>query len=145
MSPENLFVANFIGESDFLEGYVAESENKETLIELRGGIRVQAVSDEVKKGERVVLAVRPEAFSLEEGRRKDTNSMLGTVERVTFEGTDIRYDIMLENEDQIVIVKPSMMGQWFKVDEEVTVSFSPEKAHIFQYPETGLKEELAVE
>lgn len=145
MSPENLFVANFVGESDFLEGYVAESENKETLIELRGGIRVQAVSNEVKKGERVVLAIRPEAFSLEEGRRKDTNSMMGTVERVTFEGTSIRYDIMLENEDQIVIVKPSMMGQWFKVDEEVTVSFPPEKVHMFQYPETGLKEELAVE
>jgi len=145
MSPENLFVANFIGESDFLEGYVAEAERKQTLIELRSGIRVQAVNDEVKKGERVVLAIRPEAFSLEMGRRKDLNSMMGKVERVTFEGTNIRYDIMLSNEDHIVIVKPSMMGQWFKVDEEVTVSFPPAKAHMFPYPETGLKEELAVE
>jgi ABC-type Fe3+/spermidine/putrescine transport system ATPase subunit len=145
MSPKNLFVANFVGESNFLEGYAADSGNKETLIELRGGIRVQAVRNEVKKGERVVLAIRPEAFSAEDGRREGTNSIRGTVERVTFEGTDIRYDIMLENEDQIVIVKPSMIGQWFRVDENVTVSFSPDKAHVFKYPETGLKEELAVE
>jgi len=52
---------------------------------------------------------------------------------------------VLENQDHIVIVKPSMMGQWFKVDEDVTASFPPEKAHVFKYPETGLKEELAVE
>jgi ABC-type Fe3+/spermidine/putrescine transport system ATPase subunit len=145
MSPKNLFVANFIGESNFLEGYAADSQNKETLIELRGGIRVQAVNNEVKKGERVVLAIRPEAFSVEEGKRKGSNSMTGTVERVTFEGTNIRYDIMLGNEDRIVIVKPSMIGRWLRVDEEVTVSFSPEKAHMFAYPEVGLKEELAVE
>jgi len=145
MSPENLFVANFIGESNFLEGYAAESENKETLIELRGGIRVRAVRNEVKKGERVVLAIRPEAFSVEDGRIEGPNAIRGTVERVTFEGTNIRYDIMLENEDQIVLVKPSMTGQWLRVDEDVTVSFSAEKAHVFAHPETGLKEELAVE
>jgi spermidine/putrescine transport system ATP-binding protein len=145
MSPRNLFVAKFIGESNFLEGYAADSQNKETLIELRDGIRVQAVNNEVKKGERVVLAIRPEAFSVEEGKRKGPNSMTGTVERVTFEGTNIRYDIMLANEDRIVIVKPSMIGRWLRVDEEVTLSFSPEKAHIFAYPEVGLKEELAVE
>jgi ABC-type Fe3+/spermidine/putrescine transport system ATPase subunit len=145
MSPKNLFVANFIGESNFLEGYAAESQNKETLIELRGGIRVQAVKNEVKKGERVVLAIRPEAFTVEEGRTKSTNSMMGKIERVTFEGTNIRYDILLDNEDQIVIVKPSMTGKWFHVDEDVTLSFPPEKAHMFTYPETGLKEELAAE
>jgi ABC-type Fe3+/spermidine/putrescine transport system ATPase subunit len=145
MSPENLFVANFIGESNFLEGYVAETDSKETLIELRGGIRVQAVRNEVKKGERVVLAIRPEAFVVEERRRGDINSMTARVERVTFEGTDIRYEVMLENEDQIVIVKPSIGEEWLRVDEEVTVSFPPEKAHVFRYPEAGLKEELAVE
>jgi hypothetical protein len=64
---------------------------------------------------------------------------------VTFEGTNIRYEIELENEDVIVTVKPSMIGEWFKVDQEVTVIFPPDKAHVFPYPEIGLKEELAVE
>jgi ABC-type Fe3+/spermidine/putrescine transport system ATPase subunit len=144
MSPENVFVANFIGESNFLEGYVLERDNKETLIELRGGIRVQAVSNDLNKGERVVLAIRPEAFVVENGM-KGKNSISGVVQRVTFEGTNVRYEIVLENQDMIVIVKASMIGEWFKIDEKVKVSFPSERAHMFPYPETGLKEELAVE
>ncbi len=145
MSPQNVFVANFIGESNFLEGYVADKIGKETLIELRGGIQVQVVGNEVQKGERVVLAIRPEAFVIQRGTNKPKNSISGTVERVTFEGTNIRYEIVMENEDRIVIVKPSMFEEWSKLNEKVSVSFPSEKTHVFQYPDTGLKEELAVE
>ena len=115
MSPQNIFVANFIGESNFLEGYVADKNGKETLIELRGGIRVQVLGNEVEKGERVVLAIRPEAFVVQTETDKHENTILGTIDRVTFEGTNIRYEIVLENEDKIVTVKPSMVEEWFKV------------------------------
>jgi ABC-type Fe3+/spermidine/putrescine transport system ATPase subunit len=145
MSPQNVFVANFIGESNFLEGYVLEKDTKETSIEIRGGIKVQAVNGTVLKGERVVLAVRPEAFGLQETSSKARNSIGGIVDRVTFEGTNIRYEITLENQDKIVIVKPSMVGKWFKLEEKVSVNFPAESAHVFAYPEAGLKEELAVE
>jgi len=145
MSPQNIFVANFIGESNFLEGYVEDISSKGTVVELRGGIKIQATSNDVKTGERVVLAVRPETFTVQEGMQKDKNSILGTVERVTFEGTNIRYEIRLENQDLIVIVKPSIIGEWFRLDQKVTVTFPSEKAHLFPYPEVGLKEEIAVE
>jgi ABC-type Fe3+/spermidine/putrescine transport system ATPase subunit len=119
--------------------------SKEMTIELRGGIRVQTVNNSVKIGERVVLAVRPEAFEFEKETRSDINTIRGVIERVTFEGTNIRYEVRLENEDMVVVVKPSMVGEWFNMDEKVTVSFAPDKAHIFPYPQTGLKEEMAVE
>jgi hypothetical protein len=67
------------------------------------------------------------------------------VEKVVFEGTNIRYEVRLENQDSILIAKPSLMGEWFNIGEKVTVSFQREKAHVFPYPETGLKEEIAVE
>jgi len=145
MAPENIFVANFIGESNFLEGYVANEGDKEMTIELRGGIQFGVANDEARKGERVVLAIRPETFLVEKGVGESKNSIVGVVERVTFEGTNIRYEIRLENQDLIVVVKPSMTGEWFSVEDEVTVSFPPEKAHVFGYPATGLKEEIAVE
>jgi ABC-type Fe3+/spermidine/putrescine transport system ATPase subunit len=144
MSPENVFVANFIGESNFLEGYVVERDSKETLIELRGGLRVQTDNNDLKKGEKVVLAIRPEAFIIEK-EEKGKNAIPGIVERMTFEGTNIRYEITLENQDTVVIVKPSMIGKWLEIDKKVVVSFPPERAHMFPYPEAGLKEELAVE
>jgi ABC-type Fe3+/spermidine/putrescine transport system ATPase subunit len=145
MKPNGIFVAHFIGESNFLEGYISTTNNGETTIELRGDIEVQIKGNGAKSGEKVVLAIRPEVFSAEKGARTGKNSIAGTVERITFEGTTIRYEIRLVNQDLVVVVKPSMTGQWLDMSEQVTVSFIPEKAHVFAYPEGGLKEEIAVE
>jgi len=145
MNPKSIFVAHFIGESNFLEGYVSNISNEGAIIELRGGIKVQTVNKSIKKGERMVLAIRPETFVVKKGTKKDKNTILGTIEKVTFEGTNMRYDIRLENQGLIVIVKPSMIGEWLNIGEKVTLRFLPEKAHVFAYPEVGLKEEIVVE
>ncbi|MEM3622860.1 MAG: ABC transporter ATP-binding protein [Candidatus Bathyarchaeia archaeon] len=145
MKPANIFVAHFVGESNFLEGYTSTANVKGATVELRGGIKVQTVEKNVKLGERVLLAVRPETFIIEKGIKKSENSILGTIERVTFEGTNVRYEIRLENQDLVVAVKPSLTEEWFNMGEKVTVSFPPEKVHVFKYPEVGLREEIAVE
>jgi ABC-type Fe3+/spermidine/putrescine transport system ATPase subunit len=145
MNPQSIFVAHFIGESNFLEGYVLSESDKETLIELRGGIKISAVNSTMRKGERIVLAIRPEVFVIEKGSKKNRNSVLGVIERVGFEGTNMQYEVRLENQDLVVVVKPSLIGEWFNIGEKVTLSFEPEKAHIFTYPEIGLREELSVE
>jgi ABC-type Fe3+/spermidine/putrescine transport system ATPase subunit len=146
MNPQSIFVAHFIGESNFLEGYVSKISGKAIIVELRGGIKVQAVNNKsVREGEKVLLAVRPEIFMIEKGKKEKENTILGKIERVTFEGTNVRYEVRLKNQDLVVIVKPSLMEEWFNMGEEVTVSFSAEKAHVFKYPDVGLKEEIAVE
>jgi ABC-type Fe3+/spermidine/putrescine transport system ATPase subunit len=114
-------------------------------IELRGDVTVEAKNHQAKTGKKVVLAVRPETLDIVAGSEKDGNSISGVIERVTFEGTDVRYEIRLENQDLMVVVKPSMTEVWFSLGEKVTVRFPMEKVHIFSYPETGLKEETAVE
>jgi ABC-type Fe3+/spermidine/putrescine transport system ATPase subunit len=145
MYPKSIFVAYFIGESNFLEGYVSSTSDKETIIEFRGEIEAQTTRNSAKNGERVVVAIRPEIFDIEKGIKKRQNAILGTIERITFEGTTIRYEVRLVNQDLILIVKPSMIGKWFNTGEQVTVSFPPDKVHVFTYPEAGLKEEIAVE
>ncbi|MCK4440114.1 TOBE domain-containing protein, partial [Candidatus Bathyarchaeota archaeon] len=105
---------------------------------------VQAAQKNVK-GERVVLAIRPETVVIEKGMKKNINSIIGVIERTTFEGNNMRYDVRLENEDLIVVVKPSLVEEWLNVGEKVTISFSPEKTKVFAYPEAGLREEIAVE
>jgi ABC-type Fe3+/spermidine/putrescine transport system ATPase subunit len=138
-------VAYFIGESNLLEGYVINASEKGITAELRGNLRIQSTSNHVQHGEKIVLAIRPEVFEVEKSSRKSKNTLTGTIERVTFEGTTIRYEIRLANQDMIFIIKPSMAEEWFKVGETITVSFPPEKAHVFEYPELGLKGEIAVE
>src|SRR5512136_1344074 len=46
MKPESIFVAHFIGESNFLEGYVCgKSSEDNIIIELREGTRVEALNE----------------------------------------------------------------------------------------------------
>ena len=145
MHPKHVFVANFIGESNFLEGYVSQVNEKESIIELRGGILVRTLDKTKRRGEKVVVAVRPEVLSVDKGRRRKVNAIFGRVERLRFEGTNIRYEIRLENEDLLVVVRPALIGEWLDVGERVTVSFPVEKSFVFAYPERGLREELALE
>lgn len=146
MSPQQIFVANFIGESNFLEGRVIEIEDDIAKIRLRGDSKVITK----KKGvslidERVVLAIRPEAFEITKGRKNLVNGLSGVIEKVRFEGTDIRYEIRLASDDFIIVVRPSLGGEWLKEADEVTVGFLPEKSHMFLYPPKGLMAELELE
>jgi len=145
MNPKSIFVAHFIGESNFLEGYVSKKNDKGTTIELRCGIKIQTNREGLEDGDRVILAIRPETFTLEKEVKSRKNFVSGIIERVTFEGANVRYEIRLENQDLVVIVKPSMTEECLSVGEKVALSFTPEKAHIFPYPEAGLREEIAVE
>jgi ABC-type Fe3+/spermidine/putrescine transport system ATPase subunit len=145
MSPREIFVANFVGESNFLEGYVKSVSEKGAVLELRGDLHVKVLDKNKNSGEKVVLAVRPEALELDRSHKKVENALHGQVERVKFEGTTIRYDVRLENEDLVVVTRPSLAGEWLNADEEVTVSFPPDKSFVFTYPIKGLREELLAE
>jgi len=112
---------------------------------LRGGLSASGSDTFIKEGERVVLAVRPETFTIEKGQKKRANSLFGVVERVRYEGTHIRYEVRLENEDMVVVMRPSLMEEWFNTGDKVTLSFPGDKSYVFPYPSRGLQEELAVE
>lgn len=146
LHPENIFAAHFIGESNFFEGYIVKGSNDGVgLIELRGGISVEVLETKYAVGERVVLAIRPEAFAVKKGLCKERNSILGVIEKITFEGTNMRYEVRLQNEDLIVLIRSSLGEEWFNMGEKVSVAFLPERAHVFECPPGGLKEEMMVE
>jgi ABC-type Fe3+/spermidine/putrescine transport system ATPase subunit len=144
MKPESIFVAHFIGESNFLEGYVTEKTNGHIIIELREGAKVEALNRDFTLGSQVVLSMRPETLIVEPGLQDGQNVVSGTVERITFEGSNIRYEIRLSNEELIVAVKPTLSGEWLKSGANVKIFMPVEYTHVFAYPEVGLKEELSV-
>ncbi len=145
LNPQHIFVANFVGESNFLEGYVTERTNHKITVELRGGINVRSMNRDHKKGEKVVVAIRPEVLAIKKGEKSGLNSIFGNIEGFRFEGTNVRYEIRLENEDLVVVVRPALMGEWLSVGDKVTVAFPVEKSFVFSYPERGLRTELALE
>ncbi len=144
MKPNSLFVAHFIGESNFLEGYVTKVNDGTVEIELRAGLKAKAYSHDIKQGERIVLAIRPEVCVMKKGKIAEVNGFAGKIDKVTFEGTFIRYEIRLENGDRFIINKPSLTEEWVNVGEDITIAYPIEKAHVFPYPAAGLSEEIAV-
>jgi len=144
MNPKSLFVAHFIGDSNFLEGSINEAKGEDLEIELRGGSKVNAICKDPPANGRIILAIRPEVFTIECGLIQKDNSLSGRVEKLTFEGTFIRYVIRLKSQDLVVAIKPSLAEAWIAVGSEVTISFAPEKTHIFPYPKAGLLEETSV-
>jgi len=145
LNPQHIFVANFVGESNFLEGYVAERVGHELKVDLRGGLSVKSLNEEHKKGEKVVVGIRPEVLSLTKGQHNGVNSITGNIEGFRFEGTNVRYEIRLQNDDILVAIRPALMGEWLTVGKKVTVTFPVEKSFVFSYPEKGLRTELALE
>ncbi len=144
MNPNSLFVAHFIGESNFLEGYVTKVDGEAIEIELRAGMKAKAFSSKFKAGERIVLAIRPEVCVMKKGHKAAENGFAGKIDKVTFEGTFMRYEVRLENGDRFIINKPSLMEEWVNVGEEIIIKYPLEKSHVFPYPEAGLSEEIAV-
>jgi ABC-type Fe3+/spermidine/putrescine transport system ATPase subunit len=144
MNPNSLFVAHFIGESNFLEGSITNTEGEDLEMELRGGYKVHTICKHTSTSGRIILAIRPEAFTMDQGLVQKDNSLSGRVEKVTFEGTFMRYIIRLKSQDCVVVIRPSMAEAWTDVGSEVTVSFAPEKTHVFPYPQAGLMKEISV-
>jgi ABC-type Fe3+/spermidine/putrescine transport system ATPase subunit len=143
MHPNSLFVAHFIGETNFLEGYITKA-NGSTEVELREGLIVKAVNPGIKESERVVLAIRPETCEMKIGHISVENALFGKIDKITFEGTLVRYEIRLENGDRLVINRPSLTEEWVQIGQEVTITYPLDKAHLFPYPEAGLAEETSV-
>lgn len=145
MRPQRIFVANFIGEANFLEGTVLAIDKTGSLIELKGGLKIRSLDTKRKMGERVVAFFRPEVAMIGRGVAKAINTLPGRIERCTFEGEHVRYEVRLKNEDKVVVMRPSMVGRWLRVNENVTVSFDTEGILLYPYPKAGLERELAVE
>ena len=143
--PSSLFVAHFIGESNFLEGYITRNEGDFSEIELRQGLKIKAFNErDINEEERVVLAIRPETCEMHRGHLVANNALFGKIDKTTFEGTIVRYEIRLDNGDRFVINRPSLTEDWVSVGEEITITYPLEKTHLFPYPENGLSDEISV-
>ncbi len=92
--PAERFVANFIGETNFLEGEIVSAERGSAKVRLPSGAMIAAGLPEgtTPKGQ-VTVVVRPEHAKIEKFTAKST--LAGVVENVVYFGTDTHYHIKL--------------------------------------------------
>ena len=142
LSPKTLFVANFIGESVFLVGYVKEISEETSLIEIRGGITIEAITKKFSKGDKVVVAIRKEKFSIgEEGKE---NILKGIVIQNRYLGFFSRIRVRLPSQDVIEVKASAEAGRKISLNEEITLSFKKENVLVYPYPKEGLEKAISV-
>lgn len=88
--PTSRFVADFIGESNFLEGKVKSVEGNHAVVtvpvwqqELKG-----AFTCPIRTGQEVAISVRPEKINLSDRADQGLNSLEGTVVNTSYIGSD---------------------------------------------------------
>ncbi len=126
-NPSTRFVADFIGETNFLEGTIIEINGDDIAVSLDGQAVVRAHGHiSVKKGQAVSVVIRPEKFNL------GANGMItGQVEEAIYIGTDMRYIIRLQNNTSVTVREQNFThGQARKYDvgDQVDLNWTPTNA-----------------
>jgi ABC-type Fe3+/spermidine/putrescine transport system ATPase subunit len=144
--PASIFVANFVGGSNFLSGIVGKTEHATSIVELNEGIRIRVADRSYRRGEPVVVAIRREATTLTSHANANENSIPARVENISFLGSFIEYSVLLDNRETVRSKIPASLvaeGRLpFQIDDRVFVVMNPEDCRLFSSPPLGLSNEL---
>ena len=132
--PQTPFVQEFIGRVIWLEGEVIDRGWQEVLVALSGDegakIRCETTDADMKKGDAVVVAIRPEKVELAPRREGEGfNQVPCRVENAVFLGD--RYECHLRYGSTTFIL-PTSHAASFSTGEKVCLKLSPESARIWR-------------
>jgi putative spermidine/putrescine transport system ATP-binding protein len=136
-APVSRFVADFLGESNFLDGVVGGEVAKERwLIRSAGGLEFRGVGAvPLEAGQPVTAAVRPEKLVPVEaaaGGVAAVNSCKGTIEEAIYVGDTTRYRVALGADGVMTVKVPNRIGlRQHAEGESVALAWSPEETRIF--------------
>ncbi len=112
--PASRFVADFIGETNFMSGEVAKVNANEVEVVLEGGFTIKVPkSGMVSRGREVTIAVRPEKISAGTDLRTETQ-IPATIEQVIYIGTDVRYNARIGERTTLVVREQNSGGEAWK-------------------------------
>lgn len=123
--PSERFVADFIGDTNFLDAELLETSGEQVKIKLASGVEVMArAARGGRSGGQVTLAVRPEHASISE---TEGALLPGILREVVYFGTDTHYHIDLEVGGKFVVRVQNQpdQNQQRKAGDRVGINFAP--------------------
>jgi spermidine/putrescine transport system ATP-binding protein len=132
--PQNRFVADFIGETNFIEGEILEVDAVKTTVSLGAGVQILArAAADLKTGQAVTVAVRPEKISLSRTVQDHKASVPAVVEEAVYIGTDTRYTARVGERHHVVARVQNVGGaldaaQLFQHGDQVYLSWPIDSA-----------------
>jgi len=100
--PANRFVANFIGETNFLEGNMEQRQGEQARIVLPSGASlIASIPAAFASSGKVSIVVRPEQARLVAGAEPGT--LAGTIENIVYFGTDTHVHLKLDDGPPFIV------------------------------------------
>jgi len=133
--PNCRFVADFIGETNFLPGTLAGCDGKRATVDCHG-LRIIAETDHAPApGTQVVVAVRPEKIRLHLEPPNTPNCFAGHIENVVYVGTDTRFEVKLAGEHRLRVRQQNLVSTpdltaYFGGHTDVYAAWLPEAAQV---------------
>ena len=132
--PVNIFVARFLGSPsmNFVQGAVGSTDGAPVLQTAGGALPIpleKASSDGISTGRSLAIGVRPEDIAIEHGTGDGLQATIEVIEPMG--SLNIVY-ARLGDERVAITTDPTFWGQ---LDDQVTLTFDPEKTHLFD-PDT---------
>lgn len=138
--PKSRFVAEFVGESNFIDGVVEESKPDITRVTVGPDLHISATgSEQFRPGERVTVAVRPEAIDIgAPNGRTDLNIVHGEVQQTVFTGNARRIWVRSQG-GRVYMVSQGNNGSCppLETGQKVTLSWMWSRTSIIQNEEVG--------
>ena len=128
-SPENSFVAQFIGENNTLEGTIKEIKGDLAVVELDDGELIDAKPVNVSKpGERTTISIRPERVEVDVKKLGDkAHTLKAEVAEFIYMGDVFRTRLKVAGKDDFIIkTRNSADQQRLKPGEQVEIGWLPE-------------------
>lgn len=132
--PSNAFVADFIGENNFIPGKVGRIENGIANVEPNdgGSIKAQA-ADGVGENEDCIISIRPEKLFIQPTEHAYDNELTAVFEILYYVGDFIRYQFKLPDGTEINIkVLNDLAAPEFEEGQEGTLVW--QEKDCFAYP-----------
>jgi spermidine/putrescine transport system ATP-binding protein len=134
--PTSRFVADFIGETNFLTGQVQEARNGVVSVVIDDTLPLAIACDaELPSGKFVSLAIRPEKAILYPASATKEHCVPGTIEDIVYIGTDTRFIVRLTPHSTLAIRRQNLSRSSlnsFEVGETVQVRLPPDSIRILE-------------
>jgi spermidine/putrescine transport system ATP-binding protein len=127
------FVADFIGDTNFLEGEVVGRGNGAAQIKLPSGATITAsLADDVTPSGKVTIVVRPEHAELTAD--KSRAALIGRIENIVYFGTDSHFHLRLGDGRPFVIRHQNRRGSdlGFDVGGEAGIAIGDKAAQVLR-------------
>ncbi|MEM1050088.1 MAG: ABC transporter ATP-binding protein [Pseudomonadota bacterium] len=131
--PADRFVADFIGDSNFLSGEILARGEGSHAIRLGSGCEVPArLPDGMAAGRRATIVVRPEHVDLVAGGTEDT--LAGVLENIVYFGTDTHFHILLDSGEPFIARLQNTRGarRAFETGQAVGIRIAPDAIQVLR-------------